>query len=314
VTDTRDRPPLARLLGAGARGADMVAHATGVDRAIDDVIEEAVVRAMQSEGVERAVVRLIDRNAIQEAIAEALTSEEIAMLVVDAVSSETADRVVEELMESEHFQLLLQRVIGSPGVRYALRSAVASQGAGIVSDIGVRLSKITARIDNVGERVAGRGEGEEETVHAGLATRAAAGGVDACLLIGSFTLLSGILAAIAAVFTTKNLPAWVALVFGIVGLLLAFTLIIGFWVLAGQTPGMRFLGIRLEPSEPSVKQAVKRLLAIPVALIPFGLGFLAILRDPRRRGWHDRFAGTEVVFATRYGIPKLEDPAGRSPT
>jgi hypothetical protein len=36
--------------------------------------------------------------------------------------------------------------------------------------------------------------------------------------------------------------------------------------------------------------------AVILSLIPFGLGYLAILRDPRRRAWSDRMTGTEVVY------------------
>jgi uncharacterized RDD family membrane protein YckC len=36
--------------------------------------------------------------------------------------------------------------------------------------------------------------------------------------------------------------------------------------------------------------------AIPLALLPAGMGFLAILLSPQRRGWHDRIAGTTVVY------------------
>ena len=312
--DRPDRPPLARLLGAGARGADMVAQATGVDRALDDAIEEAVVRALQSEGVERAIIRLIERNAIQEAVGEAFTPDEVAKIVTEVLAAETTDRVVDELLDSPKFQLLLQRVIGSPGVRYALRSAMASQGAGIVGDMGVRLSKITERVDDGAERVVRRGRGEEETLQAGLTTRAVAGAVDIGLLVVFVTLTSSIFASILGLFTDKNLSAvWVA-VFSVLGVLVCGLIVIGFWVLAGQTPGMRFLSIRLEPPDPTFKQALKRLLAIPVALGFFGLGFLAIVRDPRRRGWHDRFAGTEVVYDMQRRRVMSGDPVDPSAT
>jgi hypothetical protein len=33
-----------------------------------------------------------------------------------------------------------------------------------------------------------------------------------------------------------------------------------------------------------------------LSLLPLGLGYLAILRDPRRRAWADRMTGTEVIY------------------
>ena len=84
--------------------------------------------------------------------------------------------------------------------------------------------------------------------------------------------------------------AWV-----IAGGLYLFT----FWSLAGQTVGMRFLSIRLEyhgSREIPFRTASRRLFGVIVSLLTLGLGFLAILRDPSRRAWHDRWTGTEVVY------------------
>jgi uncharacterized RDD family membrane protein YckC len=72
-----------------------------------------------------------------------------------------------------------------------------------------------------------------------------------------------------------------------------------FWALVGQTPGMRLLSIHLEVNgsrEIGLRSAVKRLFAVPLVLLPAGLGFLAILLSSTRRGWHDHLAGTMVVY------------------
>ena len=42
--------------------------------------------------------------------------------------------------------------------------------------------------------------------------------------------------------------------------------------------------------------AIRRVFAVLLSLLPLGLGYLAILRDPRRRAWADRMTGTEVVY------------------
>ncbi len=62
---------------------------------------------------------------------------------------------------------------------------------------------------------------------------------------------------------------------------------------------MRFLSIRIvrgDSHEIGLRCAVRRLIGVALALIPAGLGILAIARDSERRGWHDRFAGTEVIY------------------
>ena len=51
-----------------------------------------------------------------------------------------------------------------------------------------------------------------------------------------------------------------------------------------------------------------------MSIIPLGLGFFAILRDPQRRAWHDRMTGTEVVYESvdRRAPYSSTDPASAS--
>jgi uncharacterized RDD family membrane protein YckC len=72
------------------------------------------------------------------------------------------------------------------------------------------------------------------------------------------------------------------------------------WSLNGKTIGMAVLGIqvvRVDGTPIGPRQAVVRTLTFPLSIIAFGLGFLGILIQRERRAWHDRFAGTCVVYA-----------------
>jgi uncharacterized RDD family membrane protein YckC len=72
------------------------------------------------------------------------------------------------------------------------------------------------------------------------------------------------------------------------------------WTLSGKTIGMALLGIRVVRSDGSpvgVKQAAVRTLTLPISIVVFGLGFLGILTNRNRYAWHDRFAGTAVVYS-----------------
>ena len=84
-----------------------------------------------------------------------------------------------------------------------------------------------------------------------------------------------------------------------------------FWALVGQTPGMRFLAIRVihEGSRTlTIGCAIRRVLGLIVSVLPLGLGFLAILRDPRRRAWYDRWTRTEVIYdVVARGAPHAGD-------
>jgi uncharacterized RDD family membrane protein YckC len=74
---------------------------------------------------------------------------------------------------------------------------------------------------------------------------------------------------------------------------------IGFWLLAGQTPGKRVMGVRVLRSDGSrlrFGNAVRREIGYVLSGILF-LGYLWILFDNRRQGFHDKLAGTIVVYS-----------------
>ncbi len=298
----RSRSPAARVLGAGARGAERLAGATGVDRAIEDATEEAIVRALRSPAVERAIVRvLVEENAIGRALDEALTSDEVARAVVDAIDSEVADRVWEELLAGPKVQMLVERIAEAPEVR----AAIAQQGMGLVTDIGRRLTVLTETLDDAAERVVHRmlnkpGH-EAETNQVGLVTRAVGGVVDLALISALLSIGFGLLASIIPAISggSDGLSIWGVFTFGFVGYVIGGSIFAAFWALVGQTPGMRFLSIHLDAGgsqEIGLRRALKRLFAIPLSLIPLGMGFFAILVSPERRAWHDRIAGTTVLY------------------
>jgi uncharacterized RDD family membrane protein YckC len=72
------------------------------------------------------------------------------------------------------------------------------------------------------------------------------------------------------------------------------------WALSGKTIGMAVLGIRVVKADGSAvgaRAAVIRTLVFPLSIIVFGLGFLGILTNRDRHAWHDRIAGTAVVYS-----------------
>jgi len=72
------------------------------------------------------------------------------------------------------------------------------------------------------------------------------------------------------------------------------------WTLSGKTIGMALLGIRVVKTEGGpigARQAVIRTLTLPLSFLALGLGFLGILTNRDRHAWHDRLAGTAVVYS-----------------
>jgi uncharacterized RDD family membrane protein YckC len=296
-------PLSVRLLGAGVRGARTVGRAAGIDRAVEAAAEEAMVAAVESEAVERALVRVLQGPLVTEAAHGALESETVKQALIEALDSETVDEVWRRLLASEEAQRLVERIAEAP----ELRAAISAQSVGFIEDVGHTIGDVTRRLDGVIERVARRlvfrRRRSEPTERAGALTRALALGLDLLIVNLAFSGLAAVVALIGSFFTGNGTGvSGFALVVGSAAWVgLGCLYLVGFWSLAGQTPGMRFFGIRLgvEGRGLAPRRSLKRLLGLFLAAIPFGLGFLGILFDERRRGWQDRLAGVDVLYEGR---------------
>lgn len=282
--------------------ASRLAGATGLERAVAGVVEETIVRTVESEAVIRALERIVEDGRLQAAIERSIDEDQLEEAIKRALDSEIADRVWEDILASDKAQQLVERVANAPEVR----AAITQQGFGLISDIGRQVSRLTETLDDVAERLAHalfrRGDHEAETNEVGLVTRIAAFAVDAGLLSIFFSVTLGLLSSIIpAVFgeSSDSLSTAAGIALISVGIIVAGSLFVSFWTLIGQTPGMRFLGIRLQVdgrNEIPLRTALRRIFAIPFSIIPLGLGYLAILISPTRRGWHDHIAGTEMIY------------------
>jgi uncharacterized RDD family membrane protein YckC len=200
-----------------------------------------------------------------------------------------------EVLESEQVELLVDRIARDPKIR----AAIAAQGAGLITDVGVRLTVISERLDDAMERMVRPRDADSEINQAGLATRAIAASIDLGLMFIAYSLLSGVLASLITAVFGKPLSLASEIVLAALAVIVAGAIFATFWALAGQTPGMRFLAIRLTHEgsrDITLGRAVLRVVAVVLSLLPLGLGYFAILRDPRRRAWADRLTGTEVIY------------------
>jgi uncharacterized RDD family membrane protein YckC len=299
----RPQPLSVRLLGAGVRGARSVSKAAGIDRAVEAAAEEAMVAAVESEAVERAVTRVLQGPLVEEAARGALESDTVKQALIDALDSEMIDEVWRRLLASDEAQHLVERIAEAPEIR----AAISAQSVGFIEDIGHTIGETTRRLDDVVEgaarRVTFRKRRSEPTERAGALTRVLAFGLDLLIVNLAFSGMAAILALIGSFFSgtgdglsapalALGSAAWI----GLVGFYL-----VTFWSLAAQTPGMRFFGIRLATAGRGLppRKSLRRLAGLFVAAIPFGVGFLGIVFDERRRGWQDRLAGVDVLYESR---------------
>lgn len=72
-----------------------------------------------------------------------------------------------------------------------------------------------------------------------------------------------------------------------------------FMILVGQTPGKALLGlrvVRMDGGRLNAWHAFVRVAGYLVSALPLYLGFLWIFIDDRRQAWHDKLAGTCVIY------------------
>jgi uncharacterized RDD family membrane protein YckC len=149
--------------------------------------------------------------------------------------------------------------------------------------------------------------------YAGAVTRLAAYLVDLVVLSAVTTVGSAAAAYILAVVTGYHLG--LADDRDIAGLGLALWWLAyfsGSWALAGRTPGMALLGLRVvRPDGTPVGPlgALLRAATFPLSVAVLGLGFAGIVLHPQRRALHDLLASTAVVYAGEWPSAVSPEPA-----
>jgi uncharacterized RDD family membrane protein YckC len=179
---------------------------------------------------------------------------------------------------------------------------------GLVEDIGRTIGNLARRLDDRFERIIRRiffrPQRIAPTDRAGIVSRGLAMLIDGVFVNLAFTAFVALVTLVANAFggngegggslaIAVGSTAWLS--FGAVYL-------VGFWSLAGQTPGMRFLGIRLG-ERLSPRRSIRRLFGLGFSVVAFGLGFIGIVFRERRQAWEDRFSHTEVLYDERRPDP-----------
>ncbi len=298
-------PLSARLLGVGVKGAKSVSKATGIDKAVEIAAEEAIVAAVESEAVERAMARVLEGPIVEEAVQGALESDAVKRAVLEAMDSEMVDEVWRRLLASDQAQQLVERIAEAPEVR----AAISAQGAGLVSDIGRQIVRLARSLDETAERIARKATFHKPRAlpsnHAGSVSRLLAMVIDGVFVNLSFTVAAAAATLLATLFggSGANVSSYAIAVGSTVWLAIGALYLIAFWSLAGRTPGMSVVGIRLSERRLPLRRAIRRVIGIGLSTITFGFGFLGILFKPERRGWADRMAHTDVLYDERAPEP-----------
>ena len=144
-------------------------------------------------------------------------------------------------------------------------------------------------------------------LYAGFVTRALAFAVDAAVinLVGiTVAVVAGL--GLSVLKVPDDTVKWLAAVGGAVYVVWTIAYFVTFWATTGQTPGDRLMRIRVLRSNGEgtlpPRRAIVRLIGLTLAAIPLCLGFLPILLNDRRQGFHDWLARSVVVHAPPEGV------------
>ncbi len=89
--------------------------------------------------------------------------------------------------------------------------------------------------------------------------------------------------------------------------------IIGSWIYASTTPGKWLFQMRVVDATTgkplSVRQSFLRYLGYILCTLSCFLGFLWIIKDKRKQGWHDKLANTVVIRVKGWRLPKPNESA-----
>lgn len=267
-----------------------------------------VDQVMASRLPEQVIDRVMTREVSERVVARVLESPGIEPAAVEVIESDLVDELTRRVLASEEMALAIERVAESPEVRNAL----ARQGVGLIEDVGRQLSLLARRLDGAVEVpfrwLLRRGRRPHPPAQAGAVTRLLALAVDALVLNAVLFAASVAFALALSLLGSSNPELSTGAVAAGAGVWMigAAVYLTVFWTLEGETPGMRFMRIKLalvDGRELRPRDSIRRLFGMALAAIPFMLGYLPVLTNDRRRGLQDRIGHTEVTYVREQLMP-----------
>jgi uncharacterized RDD family membrane protein YckC len=236
---------------------------------------------------------LIRHRVVERVVHELVASGELERMLETTLASPQSQELVDRVLASPAMSQALERVLSGPEVRAAL----TSQTAGFAHEVTSGARKSATGLDS---RLSVRGPTSPATPFAGVASRGVALVVDAFAIVAATAIVGGAASLVAAVVGGLR-PEWLAeALLSLATLAIAAGYFSLFWHTAGQTPGMRLMGVRVlsrrNDGRPTFGQAILRTIGLALAIIPCFLGFVPALFDSRRRALPDYLAGTVVVY------------------
>jgi uncharacterized RDD family membrane protein YckC len=264
-----------RLEAAATRVLSAPESARTIDRALAGPVPEA----LSEETIERLGRRMIESPAFERVLR-------------DAITSRMAQELADEALKSPELQKALEDVLSGPVVRNVL----ARQTKTLWDEVAERIRAATARLD---DRLA-FGKGALATRrYGGLPSRGVAALADLALANLVVFLIGAGIGFLVWLFGGDPPTSVLAPTFGTGWLVILGAYFVFFWSTAGQTPGMRVLGLRVVAAEggrPRARRSLVRYVVAVLTIAPLGIGLITVLFDERRRAVYDFAAGTVVGY------------------
>lgn len=243
-------------------------------------------------------------------------------IMAQTALNQVAEETMDEIVDNQRVQVFIQEF-------------VEAQSLGIVDEAIEEIRERTVSLDIFGERIFRRLFRREprerlpappfgaDVVHrlntpmprgwenslfgyyAGFVSRMCAFLIDLVLIAVGISLTATIVSAIVSLLGLQTFYSdFVGIIAFLGATINGFIVVIGylllFWLLTGQTPGMLIFGLRVvskDGGRVTFWRAVGRIFGYVLSIAIFFIGFLWILWDDRRQGWHDKLGGTFVVYA-----------------
>jgi uncharacterized RDD family membrane protein YckC len=292
---------------AGSVGVAPAAELT-VDELLAGPLPEIVGRSVgEHRVIERIVTEAAKTDDFAASISSALESERTAQIIEDVLASPALERALrrasEGMLQSPEFERMLRAVLTSPEVRHALTQQTASLGAEAAEGARRRAVPLDARAEATVHRWLRRPPATTGAPYGGLVTRAFAFVADVVLVAATFAVGAALVNAVGDMLGGHLRPEWlVGALAGSGFTLVAVVYFVGFWSTAGQTPGMRLLGLRVVSythAPIGVGRSAARLLGLALSIALCFAGFIPALVDGRRRALQDFLARTVVIYDER---------------
>ncbi|SRR5258706_16423769 len=138
--------------------------------------------------------------------------------------------------------------------------------------------------------------------YAGAISRAVAFGIDVAIISVTMLVVAGLALTIEGFFPGRifaGVRFTITVAAEVIDAVFAIAYPIAFWAVLSETPGDMLMGLRIvrtDGKRMNLRRALLRYVGCLLAALPLFLGFLWILVDERRQGWHDKIAGTYVLY------------------